>query len=259
MRLFKVINALVWCVFLYVVPSLLYAAPVPCCCAKAHYHHPHRLYFDLGVGKTYDYARSNSFLENNGLVLGNLTTLTSYSTPFFFVGIGYQWTQDSPWFPYFNLGLQHRYTAPINVAGISDTAPVTTTDYTYRMQQESWLIMTKADIYKWKRFMPYLTAGMGASFNRISQFFVNAPDFENQLTGSTTHTGDFSYSFGAGIDFIVKDDFWLSLGYFFDDFGKNKIDKVFANGVGTGFSLGELKNANLHANSFYLKARYLFA
>lgn len=160
------------------------------------------------------------FLENNGLILGALTTLTSYSTPFFFVGIGYQWTQDSQWFPYLNVGLQHRYTAPINVAGISNTAPVNTTDYTYRMQQESWLIMTKADIYKWKRFMPYLTAGMGASFNRISQLFVNAPDFANQLTGSTTHSSDFSYNFGGGIDFIVKDDFWLSLGYFFDDFGK---------------------------------------
>jgi len=258
MRFLKVISVLVLGVLLYFASNLLYAAPVPCCC-KPRYHHPHRLYFDLGVGKTYDFASSNSFLENNGLILGNLNTLTSYSTPFFFIGLGYQWTQDSQWFPYLNVGLQHRYTAPVNVAGISNTASIGITNYTYRMQQESWLIMTKTDIYKWKRFMPYLTAGMGASFNRISQLFINAPDLANQLAGSTTHTGDFSYSFGAGIDFIVKDDFWLSLGYFFDDFGKNKIDKVFANEAGPGFSLGELKNASLHANSFYLKARYLFA
>jgi opacity protein-like surface antigen len=252
MRFFKVINSLILGVLLYLLSGSLYATPVPC--IKPHYHHPHRLYLDLGVGKTYDYARSNSFLENNRLVLGNLNTLTSYSTPFFFIGLGYQWTQDAQWFPYLNVGLQHRYTAPINVAGNSNTT-LNTTNYTYHVQQESWLIMTKADIYKWKRFMPYLTAGMGVSFNRMSQLFVNTSNIANQLSGSTTLSGDFSYSFGGGIDFIVKDDFWLSLGYFFDDFGKNSIDKVFANGL----PIGELRNANLHANSFYLKARYLFA
>ncbi len=97
----------------------------------------------------------------------------------------------------------------------------------------------------------------GASFNRISQFFFNAIIFANQLGGSTTLTGDFSYSIGAGIDYAVKDDFWLSLDYSYDDFGKNKIDTLFFPSYMVLF--GTLKNANLHANSFFLSARYLFA
>ncbi|MES2998946.1 MAG: hypothetical protein V4700_06480 [Pseudomonadota bacterium] len=227
------------------------------------YCHPHRFYFDLGVGKTYDYARSNSFLEspNGTTVLGNLRTGNSYSTPFFFVGIGYRWSQEYPWLPSINVGLQHRYTSPVNVYGFSQTPSVDPgpTNYNYRMQQESWLIMTKADIYQWKKLMPYVAMGLGVSFNRISQFFVNSPIFANQLSGSTTLTGDFSYSLGAGIDYPVKDDFWLSLGYFYDDFGKNKVNNVFTVNGSTTPSIGILQNANLHANSIFLSARYLFA
>lgn len=129
--------------------------------------------------------------------------------------------------------------------------------YTYRLQQESWLIMTKADIYQWKKIMPYIAAGMGASFNRISQFFENGFILDEQRGGSTTLKGDFSYSLGAGIDYQATDDFWLSIGYSYDDFGKNKVDSVFI--IGLPESQSTLKNANLHANSFFLSARYLFA
>ncbi len=60
----------------------LYA--VPTSTAESHYFHPHHFYFDLGVGKTYDYARSNSFLEGGGLDDSlRLRTGASYSTPFF--------------------------------------------------------------------------------------------------------------------------------------------------------------------------------
>lgn len=228
--------------------------------SKSHCHHPHRLYFDLGVGKAYDYASSNSFLiGSSGNVLGNLKTGNSYSTPFFFVGIGYRWAQDSnPWFPSVNMGLQHRYTSPINVFGVSQTPSVDPApmSYNYRLQQESWLLMTKADIYKWQRFMPYVALGLGASFNRISQLFVNSSSFANQLGGSTNLTGDFSYNVGAGIDYQVQDDFWLTLGYFYDNFGKNKIGTVYTNNTFT--PLGTLENANLHASSVFLSARYLF-
>lgn len=260
---FKVMSALVLGVSLFFVSSLLNATPISCskprCCCCHYYHHHHfpHLYLDLGVGKTYDYARSNSVLFNAQPYtdLGNFKTNTSYSSPFFFIGLGYQWSQDYKWFPHLNVGLQHRYTAPVIVSGEADVF-ARTFSYNYRLQQESWLVMTKADIYKWKRFMPFVTAGIGASFNRISQFFLNTPDFNGQLSAPKTLTSDFSYSVGAGIDFIVKDDFWLSLGYFFDDFGNNKIDNI------TGSRLSDplgLRNANLNANSFYLKARYLFA
>ncbi len=258
MQLSRVIAALGLSGVLCLVSCPLYAVRtgiIPPRC-----YHPHHFYFDLGVGKTYDYARSNSFLESpSGTLLGNLRTGNSYSTPFFFVGIGYRWAQNYPWLPSVNVGLQHRYTSPINVFGSSEIASVAPgpTNYNYRVQQESWLIMTKADLYQWQRLMPYIAVGLGASFNRISQFFVNSPTFANQLGGSTNLTGDFSYSVGTGIDYQVKDNFWLSLGYFYDDFGRNRIGSVFTNGTST--SIGTLQNANLHANSFFLSARYLFA
>ncbi len=186
-------------------------------------------------------------IGSNGNVLGNFQKGNSYSTPFFFVGIGYRWAQVSnPWFPSVNMGLQHRYTSPINVFGVSLTPSVnpTPTSYNYRLQQESWLLMSKADIYKWKRLMPYIALGLGASFNRISQLFINSAMFGNQLGGSTNLTSDFSYNVGAGIDYQVKDDFWLTLGYFYDNFGKNKVGTVYTNNTVT--PVGTLENVNLH-------------
>lgn len=242
---------------LCLVSITLYA--VPTSYPNSHCYHPHRLYFDLGVGKAYDYASSNSFLISPSRnVLGNLKTGNSYSTPFFFVGIGYRWAHDRQWFPSINMGLQHRYTSPINVFGVSQAPSIDAvpTSYNYRMQQESWLLMTKADIYKWQRFMPYVALGLGTSFNRITQFFVNSSTFANQLGGSTNLTEDFSYNVGAGIDYQVKDDFWLTLGYFYDSFGKNKVNNVFTNSTFT--PVGTLQNANLHASSVFLSARYLF-
>lgn len=243
---------------LCLTPGILFAASTSY--SSAYCRHPHRLYFDLGVGKAYDYGSSHSFLiGSNGNVLGNLQTGNSYSTPFFFVGIGYRWAQDnSPWFPSVNLGLQHRYTSPVNVFGVSQTSLVDPipTSYNYRLQQESWLLMSKADIYKWKKFMPYLALGLGASFNRITQLFINSATFANQLGGSTSLTSDFSYNVGAGIDYQVKDDFWLTLGYFYDNFGKNKVGTVYTNNAFT--PVGRLENANLHSNSVFLSARYLF-
>ena len=88
--------------------------------------------------------------------------------------------------------------------------------------------MSKADIYEWKRFMPYIALGLGASFNRISQFFINSAMFGISLEVLLT-TSDFSYNVGAGIDYQVKDDFWLTLGYFYDNFGKNKVGAVYTN------------------------------
>lgn len=116
------------------------------------------------------------------------------------------------------MGLQHRYTSPVNAFGV--TSKNNLPSYNYRLQQESWLIMSKVDIYKWQKLMPYIAVGLGASFNRISQFFVNANNINSQISGSKTLTGDFSYSLGTGIDYAVKEDLWLSLGYFYDDLKK---------------------------------------
>lgn len=250
MKLFKVIGSGLGGI-LCLVSSSIYAAPTST--TQSHFH-PYHFYFDLGVGKSYDYAQSNSVVHNFNPAKSDffVKSSSSYSTPFFFAGIGYRWAQPDVWFPNVNVGLQHRYTSPVNVNGEQPNGQL----YSYRLQQESWLIMAKADIFQWKKIMPYITAGMGASFNRISQLFFNAALIENQLGGSTTLTGDFSYSIGAGIDYAVKDDLWLSLGYSYDDFGKNKVDTLFRADMEP---FGTLKNANLHANSFFLSARYLFA
>lgn len=226
------------------------------------YCRPHHWYFDLGVGKAYDYAKSTSFFEpplDAATPASFLQTTSSYSTPFFLAGIGYLWTQYSQWLPSMNMGIQHRYTAPVDVNGRSTTPFISpqTTNYRYRVQQENWLLMAKADIYRWV-LMPYIAAGMGVSFNRVSQFFVDAPTNLNKWEGTTKTSSDFSYSIGAGIDYPIRNDLWFTLGYSYDFFGKNQTGPGFFPNDPAVTPNSVLKNANLHSNSFFLSARYLF-
>jgi opacity protein-like surface antigen len=268
MRFSKLMGVLGLGSVLCLASSTLYAAAPhsyqkPRCCYPSL---PRHWYFDLGVGKSYDYASSNSFLVSpsvGGALDGIFKTASSYSTPFFLAGIGYLWSQDYQWLPKVSVGLQHRYTSPVNVFGLPTVTPSVgaVTSYTYKVQQENWLVMTKADIYQWKKLMPYVAAGLGVSFNRITQLFVDAGINTHKLIADPNTSSDFSYSIGAGIDYAVKNDLWLTLGYSYDSFGKNQAGpSVFTPNPGTTtLNDAVLENANLHANSVFLSARYLFA
>ncbi|MES2142009.1 MAG: hypothetical protein V4471_03885, partial [Pseudomonadota bacterium] len=167
---------------------------------------------------------------------------------------------------------QYHYTTPVVITGaIYEVLPNNTINFEqslysrYQIKQQSCSILTKLDIYRWQNLMPYFAFGMGASWNRINHFSTLA--FEPvldplNLSATANTTSDFTYSLGVGIDYLVNPELWLSLGYAYDDFGKNGIGQLLQY-INAATPLQPISafvnNASLHAHNILFTARYLFA
>lgn len=249
--------------------------PSQCCLYKCRFEKipsPHPWYIDIGVGKSYDFGRNNSIAQMEGAVGHmNFVNDSSASPTFFSGGIGYVWLQEKDYLPAISVGLQYRYTNPTLMTGIIyDVMPDGEIDLPeslfsrYQIKQQSLWLLTKADLYRWKNVMPYFSLGLGASWNRINNFSTLALDpnlIPLPLLAAANTTSDFSYSLGAGIDYVIHSHLWLSLGYSYDDFGKNKIGDLFMF-ENYQSPLVDVKtmanNSSLHTHNILLSARYLF-
>ncbi|WP_232019637.1 outer membrane protein [Candidatus Rickettsiella viridis] len=134
------------------------------------------------------------------------------------------------------------------------------------LSQNSLLANLKMDIYRWGRIMPYVNLGLGASWNESKQ---QAPfiDPDNPLisvsTASSLQMTSFSYQVGAGLDFLVIKNFWLSLGYNYNNFGRVVVDKLLLlPGIGSDDFLNSLAQPfsfrNLTSQSVQLTGRFIF-
>lgn len=98
-------------------------------------------------------------------------------------------------------------------------------DTYYDFSQSSLLGVLKLDLYRWQRVMPYINLGLGTAWRQAKQkepLYVNSrEDMENigVLPTGNLKTRTFAYSVGAGFDFPITENFWLSLGYQYNDFG----------------------------------------
>lgn len=233
---------------------------------------PHHWFVEIGVGKSYDYASSNVIVPMAGSSDYMIfQTDQAAAPPFFSAGVGHLWSQKTNTLPFISVGLQYRYTSPIMMSGIIYEVDGGQIDLEqslysrYQIKQQSCSVLTKVDLYRWQNLMPYFSFGLGASWNRINHFsslaFDPLLDPLNLLTSADT-TADFTYSLGVGIDYKVNQDLWLSLGYSYDDFGKNEIGQLLSyHDFETPLTPlpAFVKNASLHAHNILFTARYLFA
>jgi opacity protein-like surface antigen len=234
---------------------------------------PHHWFVDVDVGKSYDYASSNTVVPLAGST-GHMLFQTDQAAtpPFFSTAIGYLWKLQTDYLPFISVGLQYHYTTPIVMSGyiyevnLDNSINLTHSLYSrYQVKQQSCSLQTKMDLYRWQNLMPYFAFGLGASWNRINNFSTLAFDpalDDLSFLASTNTSSDFTYNLGVGIDYLVNPDLWLSLGYTYDSFGKNEIGQLlrYTNFVTPLTPLAAfVKNANLHAHSIVFSARYLFA
>ncbi|MDQ8039994.1 MAG: outer membrane beta-barrel protein [Rickettsiella sp.] len=230
-------------------------------------------FVDIGIGKSYDYGSSNVPVPLTGSTEYMLfQTNQAAAPPFFSATIGHLWALQTNYLPFISMGLQYHYTTPIVMSGfIYEIMPNNTIDpehsyfSRYQIKQQSCSIVTKMDLYRWQNFMPYFSLGLGASWNRINQFSTTAFDLEPtqpvEFFAAKKTSSDFTYSLGIGIDYVVNSNLWLSLGYSYDNFGKNEIGQLLMyTGIADPITPIDafVKNANLHAHNILFSARYLF-
>lgn len=233
-------------------------------------------YVDLGIGQSIDYRAGVGLYSSSGTVVIGASRPDYGTSPVYFQGeVGYLWNDpftlgyNNPYFPFMSLGIQYRHTKSVTLE-----TPFTVENvqfpqaFPYTIEQNSVLLAWKIDLYQWLgRIMPYLNFGLGASWNHTSQKAPTAlaPDF---ITGSVSQNSDpkqntdWNVNVGAGLEFIVATNFWLSLGYSYDSFGRLELGAVFFPGGDSSnlsSAVGQSKNiGNFHAHNIIFTARYLF-
>ena len=165
----------------------------------------------------------------------------------------------------FQTGIEYTYFGKNNLSGSNTVGidPETSTlyHYDYTLQSQQFLAVAKILATTHQIYHPYLSAGIGASFNYSNQFSLKtqevgsinlAPSFDNHMQTS------FSYSLGLGLDVNVSERLRIGAGYRFSGLGKSSLGNgniEFNNyNYPTGF---ELHTANVYANQLVFQASYL--
>lgn len=178
---------------------------------------------------------------------------------------GYQWAQNTIWLPFYSLGLSYTYAFPAKVNGQVEQYSLpefTNYNYQYKIQTRTFLAQFKADLYQWHHFMPFLLAGAGVSLNNAGYYT------EQPLSGVTPRVSPgfsrqtntyFSYAFGAGLDYILQKNLWMSLMYQYNNLGQAQTGPG-ANTTtltDTNYDTDNLKT-HVRSNAVILSVTYLF-
>lgn len=216
-------------------------------------------YIGESIGGTFHAVANNSYVDtgdnwpadryHNNHTNGEFT---------FSVSGGYQWLKETVWFPAYSLGARYVYTRPASTHGTVFQFNLPQFDnyrYQYKIQRQNLLGVGKINLYRYHQVMPYLTAGLGLSGNRLTRFVEyprqgieprTMPGFQNK----TLH--QFSYILGAGVDYVITHRLWTGVEYNFGNYGHAKTGQGMV-----GFSGTHLKS-KLMDNSIAVTLNYFF-
>jgi opacity protein-like surface antigen len=158
-------------------------------------------------------------LENTA---GSVTTLDKSfdAAPLFGFGVGYQWNN---WLR-FDVTGQYRGNANFHGLQVYTPEPASPTGVgvdDYHASKSEWLVLANAyiDLGTWWCVTPFIGAGVGASYNTIS----NLRDV-NIATGGLAYAGDaskwdFAWALHAGLSYKVTPNFTVELAYSYTNLG----------------------------------------
>lgn len=286
------------CTLLSIISTQSQAA---CCCRRPICYFPPvsnmQGYVDASYGKSMSaHLPSSSYAlgpENEGFKF-SISPQEKFSKNNFFVETGLLWSQpflkNSLYLPFLNLGIRYQ------MNNLNDNSTSMRLDFfipenggiflrsvtPYRFSQRSLLTTFKLDLYRGDRWMPYVNGGLGTTWQHADQkdaFNIVTPDEKPILKYLTNdrENKDFTYTLGAGLDFLITENFWLSLGYQYNNYGDisiksnllgsnpEAIDKLmelkeklleFDPTINTFFKSFKLNNLSTH--TIQLTGRYLF-
>lgn len=236
----------------YGLLSVFATATVPaqatCCCPRTICYiqvSNLRGYVDLGYERALsaDLPSSSYGYEGEKTAVNfSLSPQGKFTKNNLFVETGLLWTQpfahSSPYFPYANLGLRYQInnlngdTTAMNLSFEPPDKSLTfVATAPYEFTQKSLWTTAKIDVYRWGRLMPYVSGAIGTTWHQVkpkNNFdlqFNNTPFFAYSTEGENNR--DFSYNLGAGLDFMVTHNLWLSLGYQYSYYGDTSVKSNF--------------------------------
>ncbi|WP_010598091.1 outer membrane protein [Rickettsiella massiliensis] len=219
-------------------------------------------YFDFGLGRTNNYFGSEiNQIKKTPTVEGpdGFTPISTEKGSLFLISGGYIWRFNSLLFPTASVGLEYSYMPEISIRGniydLNDRDQPPGFIYQYNVSHTSLRLIGKMNLYCWKSFMPYVEIGVGGSWNYMNEYKEKTMEFPRMIPTTFQDSKKFAFSYSAtiGIDYRSNQNFILSVGYRYDNFGLNE----------TGLAIGQYKNNHLNetlnSNTLLLTGRYLFS
>lgn len=170
---------------------------------------------------------------------------------------GYQWQRPNIYFPAISLSFEYAYTFPLSINGdifVNDLPDAKNFTYKYDISQQIAMARLKLDLYQWKQFMPYISGGLGASVNRVSNYsdspIPGATVMHRRYGFNSVSTTQFAGSLGAGLDYWLNYKSQISLGYELTYNGKAKT------GYGQGILSADRLESSLNSNAVVIKGTY---
>lgn len=221
-------------------------------------------FVSVGGGVQYPQFNSNTVV-NNGSGFSPPFDLDIYSASTTNQGIlgvmaGQRWDRDSQWLPSYSLGVIYQYFFEINTGGmVTQYSLPEFTNYKYHLNRSSNVVMAaaKLNLFEYAQSISlFVNGGIGEAFNKTSGYR------EMALTGVTPRvspgfsdhtTNQFAYMVGAGVDYKIKPQWLISVGYNYVNLGNFSS----AQGAQT-WSSQSLNLGRYQSNGVFASASYLF-
>jgi opacity protein-like surface antigen len=162
------------------------------------------------------------------------------------LNVGYRWVRSTAFFPLMSLALRYAHINAFNASGLIEVASdplYTNYSYSAKISPNIFTLFGKIDIYNFHSFLPYISLGLGESWNTFTNYTQQGINDTYSQPGTQfgdNTTARFTYNFGVGIDYLINPRSTLSLGYEYADLGK----VISGNGTqlwsNTSLSMGDL-------------------
>jgi opacity protein-like surface antigen len=206
---------------------------------------------------------SDTMRVNNGSDLPGAAGLDTYSTntrwgALIGAGVGYRWDRNTHWLPAYSIGLRYKHLFATNIGQyVTQYSSPEFTNYNYNLNVASDVMMlaAKLDLLRIGQVMPFVNAGVGISFNRVSTYnespFASVTPRESPNYANNSSHG-FAYAFGAGLDWQVHPQLLMSLNYEFQGLGS-----INTRGGNDAWSAVHLHSGTYQSNNLLLSMSYL--
>jgi opacity protein-like surface antigen len=129
--------------------------------------------------------------------------------------------------------------------------------YRYRYQTQSQQLLAEGKLY-WlatKRIQPFLMIGIGAAFNKVSDYQTSIPPFLEFTPEFSNHTQtNFTYALGPGIDISLSKSLRIGVAYRFADLGSANTGKAQIDEIPISSTL---KQSHLYANQILAQFTFI--
>src|SRR6185436_13582536 len=163
------------------------------------------------------------------------------SAPLFGIGLGYQFNS------WLRTDITGEYRGKANFHGL-DIIQSGGNTYTgeYRGSKSEWLVLANiyADLGTWYSFTPFIGAGIGGSYNTISNFLDVCTTCAGGgvATGATSSKWNFAWALHAGVSYRVSNQLTLEFAYRYVDLGNAMAgDLIIYNGINNIYNPMEFK------------------